>query len=120
MNNNIFFNKINKISVKNICQELKIKNISKKTIFLKDIKPLEEASKNDLTFLHSSKYLELIPKTKSEFIITSSKFKKYISKKNLFVVDNILLSVAKITELFYPDSLNEKFVSDEKTKNNYL
>ena len=120
MNNNIFFNKINKISVKNICQELKIKNISKKTIFLKDIKTLEEASKNDLTFLHSSKYLELIPKTKSEFIITSSKFKKYIPKKNLFVVDNILLSVAKITELFYPDSLNEKFVSDEKTKNNYL
>ena len=120
MNNNIFFDKIDKISVKNICEKLKIINISKKKIFLKDIKTLDEASKNDLTFLHSSKYLHLIPKIKSEFIITSSKFTKHISKKKLFIVDNVLLSVAKITELFYPNALNEKFVSDEKIKNDYL
>ena len=120
MNNNIFFDKINKISVKNICQELKIKIISKNTIFLNDIKTIDEASKNDLTFLHSSKYVDLIPKIKSDFIITSYKFKKHIKKKNLFVVDNVLLSVAKVTELFYPGALNEKFISDEKTKNDYL
>ena len=90
MNNNIFFDKINKISVKNICQELKIKNISKNTIFLNDIKTLDEASKNDLTFLHSSKYLRLIPKMKSKLIITTSKFKKYLPNKILLLVDNVL------------------------------
>ena len=50
MNNNIFFDKIDKISIKNICEKLKITNISKKKIFLKDIKTLDEASKNDLKF----------------------------------------------------------------------
>ena len=120
MNNKIFFDKVNKISIKNICKELKIKNILNKEIFLKDIKTLDEASKTDLTFLHSSKYLELIPKIKSDFIITSSKFQKYILKKNLFIVENVLTSVAKITKLFYPNSLNENFQSNEITKNNFL
>ena len=109
MNKNIFFKKIKKISVNEICKKLKIKNITKKKFYLNDIKTLDTASRNDLTFLHSSKYLKLIPKIKSNFIITSSKFQKYLRKKNIFLVDNVLLGVASITELFYPDSLNENF-----------
>ena len=109
MNKNIFFKKIKKISVNEICKKLKIKNITKKKIYLNDIKTLDAASRYDLTFLHSSKYLKLIPKIKSNFIITSSKFQKYLPKKNIFLVDNVLLGVASITELFYPDSLNENF-----------
>ena len=99
MNKNIFFKKIKKISVNDICKKLKIKNITKKNIYLNDIKTLNDASKKDLTFLHSSKYLRLIPKIKSNFIITSSKFKKYFPTKNILLVDNVLLSVASITEL---------------------
>ncbi len=120
MNKNIFFEKVNKISIKNICAELNIKNITKKKIFLNDIKTLDEASKNDLTFLHSAKYLGTIPKIKSDFIITSSKFKKHILTKNLLVVDDVLLSVAKITQLFYPNSLNEKFTFDKPLKSDLL
>ena len=77
MNKNIFFKKIKKISVNDICKKLKIKNITKKNIYLNDIKTLDDASKQDLTFLHSSKYLRLIPNIRSNFIITSSKFQKY-------------------------------------------
>ena len=80
-----------------------------KNIFLNDIKTLDDAQENDLTFLHSSKYLRLIPKIKSNFIITVSKFQKYLPNKNLLLVDNVLLAVATITELFYPESLNENF-----------
>ena len=109
MNKNIFFKKIKKISINEICKKLKIKNISKKNIYLNDINTLDDASKNDLTFLHSSKYLRLIPKIKSNFVITSSKFQKYLTNKNIFLVNDVLLSVARITELFYPDSLNENF-----------
>tara|TARA_B100000941_G_scaffold264459_1_gene218440 strand:- start:215 stop:1195 length:981 start_codon:yes stop_codon:yes gene_type:complete len=109
MNKNIFFKKVKKISVNEICKKLKIKNIIKKNIYLNDIKTLDDASKNDLTFLHSSKYLRLIPKIKSNFVLTSSKFQKYLTNKNTFLVNDVLLSVARITELFYPDSLNENF-----------
>ena len=109
MNKNIFFKKIKKISINEICKKLKIKNISKKNIYLNDINTLDDASKNDLTFLHSSKYLRLIPNIRSNFIITSSKFQKYLPSKKTLLVDNVLLGVAIITELFYPDSLNENF-----------
>ena len=109
MNKNIFFKKIKKISINEICKKLKIKNITKKNIYLNDIKTLDDASKQDLTFLHSSKYLRLIPNIRSNFIITSSKFQKYLLNKNVLLVDNVLLSVASITELFYPESLNENF-----------
>ena len=64
MNKNIFFKKIKKISVNEICKKLKIKNIKKKKNYLNDIKTLDDASRNDLTFLHSSKYIKLIPKIK--------------------------------------------------------
>ena len=118
MNRNIFYKKKKRISLQNICKELKISNFSKKNIFLNDIKVLDYASKNDLTFIHSSKYLNFVTSTKSNFIITTSKFKKYISNKNLLIVENVLISVAKITKLFYPESLNENFTIKKSNSNN--
>ncbi len=106
---NIFFKKIKKISLNKICEKLKIKNPYKINTFINDIKTLEEASINDLSFFHSSRYMNLIPQTKSNFIVTSYKFKKYFKNKNLLLVDNILPSVATVTEIFYPESLNENF-----------
>ncbi len=110
MNRYIFFKKVKKISLDKICEAIKIRNIFKKNIFLNDIKVLDEASTNDLTFIHSPKYINYIPNIKSNYIITTSKFKKYITNKNLLIVDNVLSSVAKISELFYPNSLNENFI----------
>ena len=88
MNKNIFFKKIKKISIYEICKKLRVKNITKKNTYLNDIKTLGDASKNDLTFIHSSKYLRLIPKIKSKFIITSTRFQKYLPNKNIILVDN--------------------------------
>ena len=120
MSKNIFFKKQKHLSLLKICNELKIKNITKRNIFLNDIKTLDDASINDLTFLHSSKYLRLISKIKSNYIITSSKFQKNLPDKNLLLVENVLLSVAKITELFYPDSLNENFKFTGKSNENLI
>jgi UDP-3-O-[3-hydroxymyristoyl] glucosamine N-acyltransferase len=120
MNKNIFFKKIKKISINEICKKLKINNIIKKNIYLNDIKTLDDANKNDLTFLHSSKYLRLIPKIKSNFIITASKFQAYLPNKNILLVNNVLLAVASITELFYPDSLNDNFKYIKSTNQKLL
>ena len=90
--NNIFFKKLNKISLEKICKELKIKNILKKKVYLNDIKTLDNALKDDITFLHSSKYLDILPKINSNFIITSPRYIKYFSNKNLLVVDNVLIA----------------------------
>ena len=78
-----------------------------------DIKELSLASENDVTFFHSIKYLNLLKKTKSKFIITSKKFLNIVPKNSIPIeVTNVLLSVAKITSLFYPDALNDNLNLD--------
>lgn len=119
MNKNIFFKKKNNISLKSICNLLHINNLSNTKIIINDIKTLDSANTRDLTFFHSSKYINLIPSIKSNYIITTKKFSKLFSKsKKLLIVKNVLVSVAKITNLFYPDSLEEVFDGNVITKLN--
>ncbi len=120
MSKNIFYKKINKVSLKKICKELKIPNIKKSNFYLNDIKTLDEANTNDITFLHNPKYLDYLPKVKSNFVITTSRLKKYIFNKNLLIVENVLIGVSKITKLFYPNSLDENFITRKFIKQNSL
>ena len=61
--NNIFFKKKNNIKINDI---LRVLNLKKQSINseIKDIKELITASKSDITFFHSIKYLNLLRKTK--------------------------------------------------------
>ena len=106
---NIFFKKKTNIKLNDILKTLgkqKIKNNS----IINDIKNLENASDNDITFIHSKKYFNLIKKTKSKFVLTNSKMKKIIPRNiKIIEVKNVLLSVAKITSLFYPNALDDTF-----------
>ena len=107
---NPFFKKKNKVKFNDILTLLKLKNIKSNNLTIYDIKNLEQAKRNDITFFNSRKYIDLINKTKSKFIITNSKYKSLISKKvNLVVVKNVFLSVAKVTEFFYPDSIDDTY-----------
>ena len=106
---NPFFKKNNNVSICDIFNCLNIEYY-KKNFKINDIKELESANKNDISFFHSIKYLKQIKNTKSNLIITSKKFRKMIpKKKNIIEVPNILLSVAKVTSLFYPTALDENF-----------
>ncbi len=106
---NTFFKK-KKIYLNDICNLLNLKKYSSKNYLLNDIKDLNSANKDDLSFFYSLKYKNLAVNTKCKTIITLKKFQKYFPKDiNLLFVDNVLLSIAKITLLFYPDSLNEGF-----------
>ncbi len=108
---NPFFKKRKKTSLHEILQILKIKNIKKyKNIIINDIKNLDQAINKDITFYHTSKYKLLLDSTKSNFVITNSKLSDFIPKSKVsIIVDNVLVSVAKVTELFYPNSTNDKF-----------
>tara|TARA_A100001011_G_scaffold166019_1_gene174681 strand:+ start:6116 stop:7096 length:981 start_codon:yes stop_codon:yes gene_type:complete len=109
---NVFFKKENNIKINDIYRVLGFRN-QKINYKVNDIKPLKTAKKDDITFLHSSKYLDFIKKTKSKFLITNKKFIKIIPKKiKLIEVTNVLLSVAKITSLFYPTALDDSFDID--------
>jgi len=75
-----------------------------------DIKDLTSASNSEISFFHSKKYKDLASKTKASFCITNKSLSEFLPKTcNPIVVENILVIVAKITNLFYPDALADDF-----------
>ena len=112
---NPFFKKKTNVRINDIFKLLKLKKI-KNNIKINDIKDLDTAGKNDITFFDSLKYLDSLNKTKSNIVISNKKFLKLIPK-NLFVIEvnDVHLSIYSITSLFYPDSLDDSF--DSSTKN---
>ncbi|MDB9827191.1 UDP-3-O-(3-hydroxymyristoyl)glucosamine N-acyltransferase [Candidatus Pelagibacter sp.] len=77
-----------------------------------DIKDLVTAEHNTITFFHSKKYENSASKTKASFCITNTNLAHLlpISCKPI-IVNNILISTAKITKIFYPDAVNDNFDS---------
>ncbi len=90
------------------------KNNFEKSI-IKDIKDLSNSNKNDISFFHSRKYDLLAKKTKASFCITTENLKDYLPKNcNKIIVKNVLITTAKITEIFYPESIKDDFDSTVK------
>ena len=108
-----FYNKKNIVYLFEITDLLKIKKKLKNKTIVNDIKDLTNAKKKDITFFNSLKYKNLLKKTKASFCLTSSNYEKYVPKTcQTIVVKNVLLSLSKITNLFYPNNLNDNFDKD--------
>ena len=98
---------------------LKLSGIVNNENFVKskisDIKDLSVATKDNITFFHSKKYEEIASKTKAFFCITTENLKDYLpSHCKKIIVPNVLIATAKITKVFYPDSVTDNFDSTVK------
>ena len=75
-----------------------------------DIKDLYSSNISDITFFHSKKYKDIAKSTKASFCVTTESLKNDLPKNCMpLVVDNVLVSVSKLTSKFYPDSINDDF-----------
>ena len=107
---NRFYKKNNNIYLDEILNLLNIKTIKNKKIKINDIRDINTAEKKDITFFNSIKYKEIISKTKASFCITTKNYEKYIPKScKSLIVKNVLLSLSKVTNLFYPNCINDNF-----------
>ena len=71
---------------------------------------LVNATKNHITFFHSKKYEHLASKTKASFCITTINLSNILPDTcEKIIVKNVLIATAKITKVFYPDSVNDNF-----------
>ena len=104
MKNPFFVNKGPK-EIADILAKINIQNKSKYSgIKISDIKDLVNASDKDITFFHSKKYELAASKTKAAFCITTKNLaKKLPDTCKPIEVDNVLVSTAMITTMFYPD-----------------
>ena len=108
---NPFFKNNGPFKIDKLLKLSNIKNIDfLKDIDVKDIKDLFSAKANDITFFHSKKYESIANNTKASFCITTDSLKKYLPKKcKIILTNNVLLTTAKITEIFYPESVIDHF-----------
>ena len=98
----------------NIDKLLKLASISSSIKFNKnkilDIKDLQSATHTDITFFNSKKYESLAATTKATFCITTENLAGILPVKcKKIIVENVLLSLASITKVFYPNSITDDF-----------
>ena len=75
-----------------------------------DIKDLVNASAKDITFLHSKKYESMASITKAGYCLTTKQLSNILPKScKPIEVDNVLVSTAMITSMFYPDAITDDF-----------
>ena len=114
---NRFFKKNKKLYLSDIFRKLGKKNISKRKI-IENINNLNSASSNDISFFNSLKYLDLLKKTKSKFIITHKKYESIVKQYSKpILVENVHKAVAQLSELFFPDSYDDAVDFDVKKLN---
>ena len=106
---NPFFKKIKFIYLSDIFKVLNVKlHKNKKNFKFSSIRDLETATKYDISFLNSLKYLDKLKKTNAKYVITEKKYESIVREHSTpIVVLNSLKAVALITHLFYPTSLDD-------------
>jgi UDP-3-O-[3-hydroxymyristoyl] glucosamine N-acyltransferase len=79
-------------------------------ILVYDIKDLVSASNKDISFFHSKKYEPLAAKTKAAFCLTTSSLSDFLPDTcKKIIVNNVLMSTAMITKIFYPNATTDDF-----------
>ena len=113
---NPFFKNNGPFEINKLLNSINIKNSQNfKNKKIHDIKDLISSTKKDISFFHSKKYEAQAINTKASFCITTEKLKNLLPTScNKIVVDNVLLTIAKITKIFYPNSINDDFDSTVK------
>jgi UDP-3-O-[3-hydroxymyristoyl] glucosamine N-acyltransferase len=91
----------------NINTNSKFKNLET-NIF--DIKDLNNSTNKDITFFHSKNYKSVASVTNASYCITTNKLSALLPKNcEAIEVDNVLVSTAMITQMFYPDAISDDF-----------
>jgi UDP-3-O-[3-hydroxymyristoyl] glucosamine N-acyltransferase len=114
---NPFFKKHGPFAINDILELCNVKN-SKNYPHIKiiNVSDLITAEKNEVTFFHSKRYEILASKTKASFCVTTKSLSSLLPKNCYpIIVDNVLINTAKITKLFYPDSVIDNF--DDSVEN---
>jgi len=108
---NPFFQNKGPFTIDKILSSIKVENnFENLNIEIFDIKDLVSASTNEITFFHSKKYESVASTTKASYCLTTNKLSNILPKNCKPVeVDNVLVSTAMITSMFYPDAITDDF-----------
>ena len=108
--NNPFFKNKGPFKIDKLLNLSSIESKNLEKLNVSDIKDLATAGKGNITFFHSKKYELLASKTNASFCITTKSLAHLLPLNcKKILVENVLIATAKITKIFYPDSVNDDF-----------
>ena len=113
---NPFFKNVGPFSIEKLLTKIDVENKdSFKEDKIHNVSDLVAATKKDLTFFHSKNYSNIASKTKASYCVTLDSLSKFlpITCKKI-IVKNVLLTMAKITKEFYPNSVLDDFDNSVK------
>ena len=110
---NPFFKNKGPFRIDEILSQINIKkNLINFELKIFDIKDLINATNKDITFFHSKKYETVASVTKASYCITTNQLSSFLPRNcQAIEVDNVLLTIARVTRMFYPDSITDDFDS---------
>ena len=83
-------------------------NLNKSKV--RDIKDLVSAKEGEITFFHLKKYELAASNTKASYCITTKNLANLLPENcKKIIVENVLISTAQITKVFYPNSISDDF-----------
>jgi len=107
---NPFFKNTGPYEINDLLKLISLKNQSFPNEKINDVKDLISSEKGDITFFNSKKYSKLAKLTKASFCITAENLKSFLPNSCKAIISNkILLDIAKITKIFYPNSVIDDF-----------
>jgi len=108
---NPFFENRGPVKIDEILTSINITNNSNyKDTKIFDIKDINSATERDITFFHSKKYSSEATFTKALYCITTKQLSNILPNNcKPIIVENVLVSTAMITKLFYPNAITDDF-----------
>ena len=108
---NPFFQNRGPLKIDKILSSIKVENnFENLDVEIFDIKDLVTASSKEITFFHSKKYETVASTTKAGYCLTTKKLSNILPNNcKPIEVDNVLVSTAMITSMFYPDAITDDF-----------
>ena len=116
--NNPFFKNTGPHNINFLLKKINLNNNDLADDRITDIKDLNSSQKNEITFFHSKKYLDLAKKTNASYCLTSENFQSFLPNNcKAIITDKVLLHTAQITKIFYPDSVTDEYDNTVKDIN---
>ena len=107
---NPFFKNTGPYEINNLLKLINLNFHSFPNDMIADIKDLNSSQKGEITFFHSKKYIDLAKVTKASYCLTTDNLKIFLpSSCKPIISDKVLLNTAKITQIFYPDSITDDY-----------
>ena len=95
----MFFNKKKPIKLSKIFT----KNKFEKDLLIKDVKTLDKATNNDISFFENIRYKELAIKTKAGACLATEKLSKFLPKNCIKIISkSVLYDLAHVLKIYYP------------------